>query len=439
MTNLIGVSGKLQTGKDTITKIIQWLTFNQEHNTNIPFEKMDNYYKASNWKNVKFADKLKDCVCLILGCTREQLEDPEFKNNLLEKEWGKYKIGYITYINSSEVTVVEKEYYIYEEFINAIKKAKEDKQKYNIEIEILTPRKLLQLLGTECGRKIIHPNIWCIATFNDYKGDVEEWKDIEGYENSYQVSSFGNVRSLDRTVIYGDKKGQYHTIQGKLLKPTLSDGYETVGLSGKTFTVHRLVAKAFIPNFSEDLVINHIDGNKSNNFYKNLECITQSENIKKSIKTTNGNIGVHQKDSKLNDEMVIEIRKHLLEKKLNQREIADLYNVSPSTISEIKTGRKWKHVGDETVITPSPIVPTKYPNWVISDVRFPNEAEAIKDRGGILIRVERNTGNTEIHDSEIALDDYKDWNYVIDNNGTIEELIEKVKEILIKEKILWME
>jgi hypothetical protein len=80
----------------------------------------------------------------------------------------------------------------------------------------------------------------------------------------------------------------------------------------------------------------------------------------------------------------------------------------------------------------------KYPNWIITDVRFPNEAQAIKDRGGILIRVMRyGDPNEEVdfHESEIALDSHE-FDYYIDNNGTIEELIEGVKEILIKEKLI---
>ena len=82
---------------------------------------------------------------------------------------------------------------------------------------------------------------------------------------------------------------------------------------------------------------------------------------------------------------------------------------------------------------------TKYPNWIITDVRFPNELEAIKNRGGINIRVNRDTGTRAIninpHSSETALDDAR-FDYIIDNNGSIEELIEKIKEILIKEKLL---
>ena len=79
----------------------------------------------------------------------------------------------------------------------------------------------------------------------------------------------------------------------------------------------------------------------------------------------------------------------------------------------------------------------KYPNWLITDVRFPNELQAIKDRDGIVIRVNRNNSllKSVIHESETVLDNAT-FDYVIDNNGTIEELVIKVKEILIKENII---
>ena len=79
---------------------------------------------------------------------------------------------------------------------------------------------------------------------------------------------------------------------------------------------------------------------------------------------------------------------------------------------------------------------------IITDVRFPNELEAIKKRNGITIRINRDlverTGKLipgPEHISETALDDAK-FDYVIENNGTIEELIEQVKKILIKEEII---
>lgn len=78
----------------------------------------------------------------------------------------------------------------------------------------------------------------------------------------------------------------------------------------------------------------------------------------------------------------------------------------------------------------------KIPNWVITDVRYPNEAEAIKNLGGILIRIDRNTEFIDNHISETALDDYNGWDYVIDNNGTFASLFNQVKEIYgkIREK-----
>ena len=76
------------------------------------------------------------------------------------------------------------------------------------------------------------------------------------------------------------------------------------------------------------------------------------------------------------------------------------------------------------------------PNWIITDLRFLNEMEAVKKRGGITIRVNRNLEESKNqHESETELDS-AEFDYVIDNNGTIEELIEKVREILIKEKLL---
>ena len=74
-------------------------------------------------------------------------------------------------------------------------------------------------------------------------------------------------------------------------------------------------------------------------------------------------------------------------------------------------------------------ISTSFPNWIITDVRFPNEVKAIKNKKGILIRVERATFPKSNHLSETALDFYKDWDYVIDNNSSFEELLLKVKQI----------
>jgi hypothetical protein len=84
---------------------------------------------------------------------------------------------------------------------------------------------------------------------------------------------------------------------------------------------------------------------------------------------------------------------------------------------------------------------TEDKQWVITDVRFPNEFKAIKEKGGIVIRVNRpGHGNSmkelaEAHPSETALDGHE-FDYVIENNGNLEQLISKVKEILVTENII---
>ena len=78
----------------------------------------------------------------------------------------------------------------------------------------------------------------------------------------------------------------------------------------------------------------------------------------------------------------------------------------------------------------------RQPNCIITDVRFLNEVKAIKKKDGIVIRINRESDYNSNHSSEIALDDYKDFDYTIDNNNCIDCLIEKVKEILKHEKII---
>ncbi len=262
---IFGISGKKQSGKDTVARIIQ--------NSTIPERpKGSRELLISPWRNVKFSDKLKEMVCLLINCTIEDLESEEFKNKSLGEEWRRY---YFTRAGNKNFSLSHNEFsWINDKYFNSYEEAKdmfyqimlllEDHSPdwWKIENEILTPRKLLQLLGTECGRRIIHPNIWCNSTMINYK-----------------------------------PTGFYHS------------------------------------------------------------------------------------------------------------------NKYPEDDHDI------------------------YPNWIISDVRFPNEVEAIKKENGILIRVERESINTEDqHESETALDNYNDWDYIIQNNGTIEELTFKINEILIKEK-----
>lgn len=268
---IIGISGKINSGKDTVGEIIQYLTshadekytFEKYHSLGSKIGSFGIGYDP-DWEIKKFADILKDCVCLILGCTREQLEDHEFKDKELGEEWWFWKLD-----NNVLLPYMDNETYYMDEYLIEEHLVK------------LTPRKILQLLGTDCGRQIIHPNIWVNAA-------------MAGYNDICK-------RSIDQC---------------------------------------------------------------------DSPCDTCTEQI--------------------------------------------------------------------------------HPNWIFTDVRFPNEGNAIKSRGGIIIRMNRpcsTCGKYENdmcsdayhskvkHISETALDDYK-FDYTINNDGTIEELVSKVKEILIKEKLI---
>ena len=71
-------------------------------------------------------------------------------------------------------------------------------------------------------------------------------------------------------------------------------------------------------------------------------------------------------------------------------------------------------------------------NYIIADVRYPNEVYAIKERNGILLRIDRKGAGAGNHSSETALDDYKEWDLVIDNNSTKEDLFNILKKIVKK-------
>lgn len=118
--------------------------------------------------------------------------------------------------------------------------------------------------------------------------NIEVWKDILGYEGCYQISNIGNIKSLKRTVLYS--KVGLKNIKERILKKRIQNsGYLIVDLrllnKVKTFTIHRIVAEYFVPNLNNKPCVNHIDGNKLNNNYYNLEWNTYSENNNHAINT----------------------------------------------------------------------------------------------------------------------------------------------------------
>jgi hypothetical protein len=113
---------------------------------------------------------------------------------------------------------------------------------------------------------------------------MEIWKTIKGFKN-YQVSNLGRILSLERTIIKKNKYGTiiYIKIPEKIIKANNKYSHKCICLTGKNIkkqtSIHREVFKAFKTKILNKYVINHIDGDKSNNNIENLEMITQSENI----------------------------------------------------------------------------------------------------------------------------------------------------------------
>lgn len=197
--NLISINGKIKCGKDEVTTIIQYLT-SKTYKNGLSYD----YFKILNeelkktktpFTNVKFADVLKEIVCLIIGCTREQLEDQEFKNTPLGPQWDVFKI--ITNSNmefDGGSTLLT----------DAIFKTKEEAETFikendiinitSIERTPLTPRKMLQLIGTEGGRYLIHPDIWVNALFSKYN-EKSKWiiSDLRFQNEMDRVNLHGGV------------------------------------------------------------------------------------------------------------------------------------------------------------------------------------------------------------------------------------------------------
>ena len=129
---IIGINGKIGSGKDTVGKIIQWLTKPEPDGQYIGFQTYDDYTleKLSPFKIKKFAGKLKQIASLLTGIDVGMYEDQDFKKLDMAPEWG------------------------------------------------MTYREFLQKLGTEAMREGLHTNVWVNALFADYKSFGKTFKDV---------------------------------------------------------------------------------------------------------------------------------------------------------------------------------------------------------------------------------------------------------------------
>lgn len=182
---IIAVSGKIGSGKDTIGRIIQYLSWRanvdsskllefEEWNEKVPSPCPVGSYQLFEIK--KFADKLKEICSLLTGIPKEDFEKQSVKDSYLPEEWVKYGVDGDHDFTPEDYGFVSS----YEEAVELANTVGENPkfiQKYR-----MTVRDLLQQVGTNAMRNIIHPNIWVNALFTDYKsnwteGTKDYWKE----------------------------------------------------------------------------------------------------------------------------------------------------------------------------------------------------------------------------------------------------------------------
>ncbi len=160
------------------------------------------------------------------------------------------------------------------------------------------------------------------------------WVKLEEFEENYEINNFSEIRSVKTK---------------KILKQQENFGYRVIGLrlEKKTYyrRVHRLLARAFIPNSNKYKEINHINGIKSDNRLENLEWCSRQKNVIHSWKTglKVKQLGQDVSNSKLKNHEVLEIKK-LLKQRIKQKLIAKEFKVDPSLISHINRGYVWGHI-----------------------------------------------------------------------------------------------
>jgi len=195
------------------------------------------------------------------------------------------------------------------------------------------------------------PSIEVTMTSSNVNNSREVWKPVVGYEGSYEVSSRGRIRSLDRYRRH--MGGGTALIKGRVLR--LNDrgrGYLWVGLcqdgSTKHFVVHRLVARSFIGPRPRNHQVNHKNLVKSDNRPGNLEYLTQKENMAHA--SINGAMccGEENPASKLTEEQVQQILRQRASG-VPRAEVASSFGIVPNHVTAVTSGRVWAHVDCEGV------------------------------------------------------------------------------------------
>lgn len=171
---------------------------------------------------------------------------------------------------------------------------------------------------------------------------LEEWRDVVGYKGYYQISNFGNVKSF-----------YYDSNLGKRLKFLQNNrGYSCVNLYlngiSKKLVIHKLVLEAFVGPCPRGMECRHLNGNPQDNQLINLKWGTKSENVLDSMKHGTryqpDSRGIKNGRSKLTENEVKEIGQLYSTQKWTQKQLAQKFHISRSTISKIIIRLNWNHI-----------------------------------------------------------------------------------------------
>lgn len=175
--------------------------------------------------------------------------------------------------------------------------------------------------------------------------DNEIWKPISRFNGFYEVSNKGRIRT------YYDNNNQYKNDRRDRpkIKETYITHYGYMACTGHfmgdvyCLYIHREIALAFIPNPENKPLVLHKDDDKLNNEIDNLYWGTHKDNHKDRQRNFGKEIGENATNNKIMESDAKRILE-LVNTDLSQRQIADMYGVDQSTISDIKRGKSWKHL-----------------------------------------------------------------------------------------------
>lgn len=176
-----------------------------------------------------------------------------------------------------------------------------------------------------------------------------KWKPVVNYEGIYEISEYGEVKAFARTTNMplknGGKSNALKYYPERILNHKFSkDGHHRVKLCvngvRKFYPVHRLVAFAFIDGYFEGAVVNHLEGNKDNNHYSNLEWTSVEANVHHAF--DNGLMCTNR----LTVEQVRDIRQKFKSKEMTVKELGEKYNRHPGYLYMVIDGRRHRDIKD---------------------------------------------------------------------------------------------